>query len=151
MGSINKLAETTNSKVIPADATSMEDLWGLYKEALQGFNAVLAENYNFYSALKGQALSALALENHDLALAAFRKTQAARTLIAKNEKKISRLKLRHDREQFRWLEKFSDKVSIFDELDMEIERTHPMIFDALNARQEQITVCLLYTSDAADE
>ena len=94
--------------------------WGLYEEALQGFNAVLAENYNFYSALKGQALSALALENHDLALAAFRKTQAARTLIAKNEIKISRLKLRHDREQFRWLEKFSDKVSIFDELENEL-------------------------------
>tara|TARA_B100001540_G_scaffold100435_2_gene90359 strand:- start:1393 stop:2226 length:834 start_codon:yes stop_codon:yes gene_type:complete len=35
MGSINKLAETTNSKVIPADATSMEDLRGLYKEAME--------------------------------------------------------------------------------------------------------------------
>ncbi len=35
MGSINKLAETTNSKVIPADATSIEDLRGLYKEAME--------------------------------------------------------------------------------------------------------------------
>ena len=35
MGSINKLAETTNSKIIPADATSMEDLRGLYKEAME--------------------------------------------------------------------------------------------------------------------
>ena len=35
MGSINELAETTNSKVIPADATSMEDLRGLYKEAME--------------------------------------------------------------------------------------------------------------------
>jgi len=94
--------------------------WGLYEEALQGFNEVLAENYNFYSALKGQGLAALALENHDVALNAFRKTQAARTLIAKNEIKISRLKLRHDREQFRWLEKFSEQVSIFDELENEL-------------------------------
>ena len=35
MGSINKLAEKTNSKVIPADATSMEDLRGLYKQAME--------------------------------------------------------------------------------------------------------------------
>ena len=94
--------------------------WGFYEEALQGFNAVLEENYNFYTALKGQALSALALENHDLALTALRKTQAVRTLIAKKETKISRLKLRHDREQFRWLEKFPDQVSLLDELENEL-------------------------------
>ena len=34
MGSINELAEKTNSKVIPADATSLEDLKKLYKESI---------------------------------------------------------------------------------------------------------------------
>jgi enoyl-[acyl-carrier protein] reductase I len=34
MGEINKLAEKTNSKIIPADATSVEDLEKLYKEAM---------------------------------------------------------------------------------------------------------------------
>ena len=34
MGSINELAEKTGSKVIPADATSLEDLKELYKEAI---------------------------------------------------------------------------------------------------------------------
>ncbi len=34
MGSINELAEKTASKVIPADATSLEDLNKLYKEAI---------------------------------------------------------------------------------------------------------------------
>ena len=33
MGEINKLAEKTNSKIIPADATSMEDLEKLFTEA----------------------------------------------------------------------------------------------------------------------
>ncbi len=33
MGEINKLAEQTNSKIIPADATSMEDLEKLFTEA----------------------------------------------------------------------------------------------------------------------
>lgn len=35
MGTIDKLAEKTGSKIIPADATSMEDLKTLYKEAMQ--------------------------------------------------------------------------------------------------------------------
>lgn len=34
MGEINKLAEQTNSKIIPADATSMEDLEKLYTESM---------------------------------------------------------------------------------------------------------------------
>lgn len=34
MGEINKLAELTNSKVIPADATSVEDLEKLYTESI---------------------------------------------------------------------------------------------------------------------
>jgi enoyl-[acyl-carrier protein] reductase I len=34
MGEINKLAEKTNSKIIPADATSVEDLEKLYTEAM---------------------------------------------------------------------------------------------------------------------
>ena len=33
MGAINDLAEKTNSKVIPADATSVEDLTNLFNEA----------------------------------------------------------------------------------------------------------------------
>ena len=35
MGNINKLAEKTNSIVIPADATSIEDLRDLYKESMK--------------------------------------------------------------------------------------------------------------------
>lgn len=35
MGTINELADKTNSKVIPADATSMEDLTALYKKAME--------------------------------------------------------------------------------------------------------------------
>ena len=35
MGTINELADKTNSKVIPADATSMEDLTALYKNAME--------------------------------------------------------------------------------------------------------------------
>lgn len=35
MGTINKLAETTNSKVISADATSLEDLENLFREAME--------------------------------------------------------------------------------------------------------------------
>jgi len=34
MGEINKLAEQTNSKIIPADATSVEDIEKLYTEAM---------------------------------------------------------------------------------------------------------------------
>src|ERR1044072_1046374 len=34
MGEINKLAEQTGSKIIPADATSMEDLEKLYTESI---------------------------------------------------------------------------------------------------------------------
>src|SRR3954469_16675663 len=34
MGEINKLAEKTNSKIIPADATSVEDLERLYNESM---------------------------------------------------------------------------------------------------------------------
>jgi enoyl-[acyl-carrier protein] reductase I len=34
MGEINKLAEKTNSKIIPADATSIEDLEKLYNESI---------------------------------------------------------------------------------------------------------------------
>ncbi len=34
MGEINKLAESTNSKIIPADATSVEDLEKLYNESM---------------------------------------------------------------------------------------------------------------------
>lgn len=34
MGEINKLAEKTNSKIIPADATSVEDIEKLYTEAM---------------------------------------------------------------------------------------------------------------------
>ena len=33
MGEINALAEETNSKIIPADATSIEDLTNLFTEA----------------------------------------------------------------------------------------------------------------------
>src|SRR6185436_13392250 len=36
MGEINKLAEKTNSKIVPADATSVPDLEKLYSEAIQG-------------------------------------------------------------------------------------------------------------------
>jgi enoyl-[acyl-carrier protein] reductase I len=35
MGEINKLAEQTNSKIIPADATSVEDLTKLYTEGME--------------------------------------------------------------------------------------------------------------------
>jgi len=35
MGTINKLAEKTNAKVISADATSLEDLESLFKEAME--------------------------------------------------------------------------------------------------------------------
>ena len=35
MGTINELAEKTNSIVIPADATSMEDLTGLYQRSIE--------------------------------------------------------------------------------------------------------------------
>lgn len=35
MGEINKLAEQTGSKIIPADATSMEDLTKLYTESME--------------------------------------------------------------------------------------------------------------------
>ena len=35
MGAINNLAEKTGSKIIPADATSMEDLTKLFKEAME--------------------------------------------------------------------------------------------------------------------
>ena len=35
MGTINELAEKTGSKVISADATSMEDLTTLYKDAIE--------------------------------------------------------------------------------------------------------------------
>lgn len=35
MGEINKLAEITGAKIIPADATSMEDLEKLYKESME--------------------------------------------------------------------------------------------------------------------
>jgi enoyl-[acyl-carrier protein] reductase I len=35
MGEINKLAEKTGSKIIPADATNVEDLEKLYKEAME--------------------------------------------------------------------------------------------------------------------
>lgn len=35
MGTINKLAEKTNAKVISADATSLEDLENLFKEAME--------------------------------------------------------------------------------------------------------------------
>ena len=35
MGTINELAEKTGSKVISADATSMEDLTTLYKDAME--------------------------------------------------------------------------------------------------------------------
>jgi enoyl-[acyl-carrier protein] reductase I len=35
MGEINKLAEATNSKIIPADATSVEDLTKLYTESME--------------------------------------------------------------------------------------------------------------------
>lgn len=35
MGEINKLAEQTNSKIIPADATSIEDLTKLYTEGME--------------------------------------------------------------------------------------------------------------------
>jgi len=35
MGEINKLAEQTGSKIIPADATNMEDLTKLYNESVQ--------------------------------------------------------------------------------------------------------------------
>jgi enoyl-[acyl-carrier protein] reductase I len=34
MGEINKLAESTNSKIIPADATNMDDLTKLYSESM---------------------------------------------------------------------------------------------------------------------
>ena len=34
MGAINKLAEECNTKVIPADATSLEDIENLYKESM---------------------------------------------------------------------------------------------------------------------
>src|ERR1043165_8613013 len=35
MGAINKLAEKTGSKIIPADATSVEDLTKLYTESME--------------------------------------------------------------------------------------------------------------------
>ena len=35
MGTINELAEQTNSKIVPADATSMDELKELYKQAIQ--------------------------------------------------------------------------------------------------------------------
>ena len=35
MGTINELADKTNSKIIPADATSIEDLTALYKNAME--------------------------------------------------------------------------------------------------------------------
>jgi enoyl-[acyl-carrier protein] reductase I len=35
LGEINKLAEATNSKIIPADATSVEDLTKLYTESME--------------------------------------------------------------------------------------------------------------------
>jgi enoyl-[acyl-carrier protein] reductase I len=35
MGEINKLAEATNSKIIPADATSVEDITKLYTESME--------------------------------------------------------------------------------------------------------------------
>lgn len=37
LGELNKLAEKTNSEVIPADATSMEDLSNLFDKALEKF------------------------------------------------------------------------------------------------------------------
>ena len=37
MGTINKLAETTNSIVIPADATNTEDLTNLYEKTMEHF------------------------------------------------------------------------------------------------------------------
>jgi enoyl-[acyl-carrier protein] reductase I len=37
MGEINKLAETTNSPVIPADVTNMDDLKKLFEEAVKHF------------------------------------------------------------------------------------------------------------------
>ena len=35
MGTINQLAEKTNSEVIPADATSVEDLTSLFESSVQ--------------------------------------------------------------------------------------------------------------------
>ena len=38
MGSINELAKKTNSTVIPADATSTEDLENLFKKSMEVFD-----------------------------------------------------------------------------------------------------------------
>ncbi|MCB9203053.1 MAG: SDR family oxidoreductase [Flavobacteriales bacterium] len=40
MGEINKLAEKTNAEVVPADATSMEDLGKLFDKAIEKFGKI---------------------------------------------------------------------------------------------------------------
>jgi enoyl-[acyl-carrier protein] reductase I len=79
MGEINKLAEATNSKIIPADATSVEDITKLYTESMEhlggkidfvlhsiGMSVNIRKNipytelnYDFYQ--KGVDVSALSL------------------------------------------------------------------------------------------
>ena len=79
MGEINKLAEKTNSKIIPADATSVEDLTKLFTEAQEvlggkidfvlhsiGMSVNIRKNIpyeesNYYYFQKGIVVSALSL------------------------------------------------------------------------------------------
>ena len=50
MGTINELAEKTNSKVIPADATNIEDLENLIRQTMERFGGLdlqFAEMFNY--------------------------------------------------------------------------------------------------------
>ena len=51
MGSINELAKKTNSTVIPADATSTEDLENLFKKSMEVFDGKIDFHENSISGM----------------------------------------------------------------------------------------------------
>jgi enoyl-[acyl-carrier protein] reductase I len=94
MGTINDLAKKTGSKVIPADATSMEDLKSLYQEAMQELGGkidfVLHSIGMSVNVRKGKAYYEQnydwTMKGYDVSAMSFHKTmQAAWELDALNE------------------------------------------------------------------
>ena len=94
MGTINELAEKTGSKVIPADATSMEDLKALYEGAMQELGGkidfVLHSIGMSVNVRKGKAYYEQnhdwTMKGYDVSALSFHKTlQAAWELDALNE------------------------------------------------------------------
>jgi len=95
--------------------------WGRYDEAVQGYDEALAREPNFYPALKDRALAALALGEETAALDAFQRTQSLRAEFELPPEEISLLKLRHDRDQLRWLGRFEEDAEVLDQLETVIQ------------------------------